>query len=162
MLQTKHAKNNFLVFMKKSYALLWALAAQLCMLGTSVAAQNTAIEVKLRTPLLGLWGMKIPERPQCVEYYNFKSDNQAVIHSDQERSYALYDYQVRLDDQSKLPALILQVKYDNNEVDCSGLQEDQSGELSQYFVAWRDVNRIEFCQDELGKTCFAALDRVLP
>jgi hypothetical protein len=44
----------------------------------------------------------------------------------------------------------MQIKYDNNEVDCSGQQEDQSGEVSQYFVQWKSPNTINFCAMKMG------------
>ncbi len=64
--------------------------------------------------------------------------------------------------QIRLPALILQVKYDNNEVDCSGYQEDQTGDISQYFVKWKNAHTINFCNNEKAEQCFATLYRVLP
>ena len=62
----------------------------------------------------------------------------------------------------QLPALILQVKFDNNQVDCSGSQEDQTGEMSQYFVKWQGPSTINFCANDKAQQCFATLRRVLP
>lgn len=128
----------------------------------SLDIPNHRIKVNLRPQILGLWGMDIPQDRQCIEYYNFKSNNQLLIYSRTERSQAIYDYQLQPDDQTLLPMLLLQVKYDNNQLDCSGQQIDQSGEISQYFVKWINANTIDFCSNEQGDTCFATLRRILP
>ena len=147
----------------------WAWSAEPAM--PSTAAQNDAQSAKLsantiriftRPEIMGLWGMEIPNNKQCVEYYNFKNNNEVIIKSNQEWSYALYDYQPSEDIKEKLPALILQVRYDNNQTDCSGRKEDQSGEISQYFVQWKNNHTINFCATEKGEECFATLKRVLP
>ena len=31
--------------------------------------------VKTRPEIVGLWGMEIPDNKKCIEYYNFKSNN---------------------------------------------------------------------------------------
>ncbi|ENV76273.1 MAG TPA: hypothetical protein DIT34_04580 [Acinetobacter ursingii] len=120
------------------------------------------IQIETRPEIMGLWGMEIPTNKKCVEYYNFRNANEVVVKSGKEWSYGVYDYQPSQDMKEKLPALIMQIKYDNNEVDCSGQQEDQSGEVSQYFVQWKSPNTINFCAGENGQQCFATLRRVLP
>ena len=47
-------------------------------------------------------------------------------------------------------------------MDCSGRKEDQSGEVTQYFVKWNNSNTINFCASEKGDHCFATLHRILP
>ncbi len=123
---------------------------------------SNPIRVFLRPEILGLWGMEIPQNKACVEYYNFRGDNEVVIHSGQEWSSGLYDYQPPQDSKEQLPALVLQIKYDNNATDCSGHQEDQTGEVSQYFVQWTNPRTIHFCTTEKAQQCFATLHRVLP
>ena len=118
--------------------------------------------VVTRPEIVGLWGMQIPNNRKCIEYYNFKSNSDVVIKSGQEWSAGVYDYQPSQDPVNSLPALILQVKYDNNEVDCSGYQEDQTGDISQYFVKWKNAHTINFCSNEKAEQCFATLYRVLP
>ncbi|WP_130804788.1 hypothetical protein [Acinetobacter ihumii] len=120
------------------------------------------IQIETRPEIVGLWGMEIPTNKKCVEYYNFRNANEVVVKSGAEWSYGMYDYQPSQDMNEKLPALIMQIKYDNNEVDCSGQQQDQSGEVSQYFVQWQSPNTINFCASEKGGQCFATLRRVLP
>ncbi len=125
-------------------------------------AKASAIRVTTRPEIMGLWGMEIPNNKKCVEYYNFRGSSDVVIKSGQEWSYGLYDYQPSEDHQERLPALILQIKYDNNEKDCSGQAQDQTGEVSQYFVKWSNDHTIDFCASEKGDKCFATLRRVLP
>jgi hypothetical protein len=125
-------------------------------------AKANAIRVTTRPEIMGLWGMEIPNNKKCVEYYNFRGSSDVVIKSGQEWSYGLYDYQPSEDHQERLPALILQIKYDNNEKDCSGQAQDQTGEVSQYFVKWSNDHTIDFCASEKGDKCFATLRRVLP
>ena len=126
-----------------------------------IAKANT-IRVTSRPEIMGLWGMEITNNKKCVEYYNFRGMSNVVIKSGQEWSYGLYDYQPSEDHNERLPALILQIKYDNNQMDCSGQQQDQTGEVSQYFVKWANDNTINFCANEKGEKCFATLRRVLP
>ncbi|QPF39244.1 hypothetical protein H0S58_06635 [Acinetobacter sp. TTH0-4] len=123
---------------------------------------SNSIRIVTRPEIVGLWGMQIPNNKKCIEYYNFKSNNDVMIKSGQEWSSGIYDYQPPQEERTLLPALILQVKYDNNEKDCLGLQQDQSGEISQYFVQWKNPSTIHFCTNEKAEQCFATLSRVLP
>ena len=123
---------------------------------------SNPIRIVTRPEIVGLWGMQIANNKKCIEYYNFKSNNNVVIKSGQEWSSGIYDYQSSQEERSALPALILQVKYDNNEVDCSGYSEDQTGEISQYFVQWKNSSTINFCSSEKAEQCFATLRRILP
>ena len=128
-----------------------------------VQVSNTnSFRVTTRPEIVGLWGMEIPNNRKCIEYYNFKSNNDVVIKSGSEWSSGIYDYQPARDLDEQIPALILQVKYDNNEPDCSGNQEDQTGEISQYFVIWKNPYTIDFCSNAKAEQCFATLRRVLP
>lgn len=126
-----------------------------------VEAVNS-FRVTTRSELVGLWGMEIPTNKKCVEYYNFKSNNDVVIKSGEEWSSGIYDYQPAQDPNVQIPALILQVKYDNNQMDCSGNIQDQTGEISQYFVKWKSPSVINFCANDQAQQCFATLRRVLP
>jgi len=159
--------------MKNIYiiGLLWACSTTWTMADTVVnekaltaqqLAKANAIRVITRPEIMGLWGMEIPNNKKCVEYYNFRGMNEVVIKSNQEWSYGLYDYQPSEDHKERLPALVLQIKYDNNQMDCSGQTLDQTGEVSQYFVKWENDHTINFCANEKGEKCFATLRRVLP
>lgn len=129
---------------------------------TAQEENNSPIRIVSRPEILGLWGMEIPQNKACVEYYNFRGNNEVVIRSGQEWSSGLYDYQPPQDSKEQLPALVLQIKYDNNSLDCSGRQEDQTGEVSQYFVQWTSPRTIHFCNNEKAEQCFATLHRILP
>ena len=129
---------------------------------TQASNQNN-IRVTTRPEIVGLWGMEIPNNKKCTEYYNFRGSNEVVVNSGKEWSIGLYDYQPSPDNTlEKPPALIMQIKYENNEMDCSGRKEDQSGEVTQYFVKWNNSNTINFCASEKGDQCFATLHRILP
>ncbi len=129
----------------------------------NVLQSANTVKVSTRPEILGLWGMTLPNNKKCTEYYNFRGSNEVVVNSAKEWSTGLYDYQPAPDNtQTKLPALIIQIKYDNNEQDCSGRQEDQAGETSQYYVRWQNPNTINFCASEKGDQCIATLHRVLP
>ncbi|EPS6569952.1 hypothetical protein ACVG51_002849, partial [Acinetobacter baumannii] len=47
-------------------------------------------------------------------------------------------------------------------VDCSGQKQDQTGDISQYFVQWKNDHTINFCSTAKGEQCFATLRRMLP
>lgn len=126
------------------------------------ATENT-IQIKTRPEILGLWGMSIPNTKSCTEYYNFRGSNEVIVNSAQEWSAGLFEYQPSPDNTKEvLPTVVMQIRYENNEKDCSGNQVDQTGDLSQYFVKWQNPNQIQFCANEKGQECFATLRRVLP
>ena len=122
----------------------------------------STIKIVTRPEIMGLWGMEIPNNKKCTEYYNFRNANEVIVKSGQEWSYGIYDYQPSPDKNEQLAGLIMQIKYDNNETDCSGQKVDQSGEVSQYFVHCKNADTINFCANEKGQQCFATLRRVLP
>lgn len=126
---------------------------------TNYSSDNISIVV--RPQIAGLWGMEIPNNKKCVEYYNFKLGNQVIVKSADEWSTGAYEYQPSPDDKL-LGALTMQIKFDNNEKDCSGRKDDQTGEVSQYFVKWQNENTIQFCTAEKASKCFVTLRRVLP
>ncbi|OTG76542.1 hypothetical protein B9T26_01665 [Acinetobacter sp. ANC 4169] len=159
--------------MKKTYfTILLTLCSSVAMANDNqavVATEETAraensntIRIATRPEIVGLWGMQVANNNKCIEYYNFKSNNNVIIKSGQEWSSGIYDFQPAQEERSLLSALVLQVKYDNNEKDCSGLQEDQTGEISQYFVQWKNPSTINFCSNDKAEQCFATLRRVLP
>lgn len=130
---------------------------------TQVAEDLSApIQINLRPEITGLWGMVIPENRQCVEYYNFRSNSELVIKSDKEWSIGKYQYQVPNNRSEQAPALVMHILYDNNEKDCSGYQEDQTGEVQQMFVKWINPQQIAFCHTDKGEQCFATLNKQLP
>lgn len=121
------------------------------------------ISIKLRPEIVGLWAMQLEKKNKCVEYYNFKSNNEVLVKSGNEWSIGVYDYHRSSDMIAKnLSTLTMQIQFDNNEVDCSGIQVDQTGEISQYFVKWKDARTVDLCNNENTNDCFATLRRVLP
>ena len=120
------------------------------------------VKISLKPELVGLWGMEMDKKNQCVEYYNFKSNNELVVKSGKEWTTSFYEYEPMVDMDDQINILTIQVNYDNNEIDCSGDQVNQTGELSQYNVKWKTPKTIEFCSTEQKDQCFATLNRVLP
>jgi len=120
------------------------------------------IRVSTRPEIVGLWGMNLNLKNQCIEYYNFKSNNQLVVKSAKEWSTGFYEYEPRVNGDDQRDTLTIHITYDNNEVDCSGSQVDQSDELSQYSVKWKNAKSFELCNIEKVDECFATLKRVLP
>ena len=119
------------------------------------------IGIYTKPAIVGLWGMSTANNKKCIEYYNFKSNKDVLIKSGAEWSYGQYDYQPALD--TNLPAiLILNIRYDNNQEDCSGVKEDQSGEITRFAVVWKTPAKIEFCDEEQLTDCFASLKRIQP
>ncbi|MFC3902349.1 hypothetical protein SAMN05421749_10394 [Acinetobacter marinus] len=126
------------------------------------AANSSKINIQTRPEIMGLWGMEIPDNKRCVEYYNFSGENNMVIKSDQEWSIGQYQYQAPSNRSEYLPTLIFQIKYDNNQTDCSGVKQDQTGEIQQFFVKWVNPTQIQFCGNQRGEQCFATLNKQLP
>ena len=60
-----------------------------------------------------------------------------------------------------LPIIAIQTIYDNNEVDCSGNQIDQTDEALIAFLK-HDGNQMQWCADSEGLECSMSLNRVLP
>lgn len=119
------------------------------------------IQIRQRSEVEGLWGMHIESNPQCVEYYNFKADDQMAIKSDQEWSVGQYQYQPA-EEANALALMQLHIQYDNNQKDCSGQQQDQSNEVQQFYIKWTQPRQIQFCGDAKGTQCFATLNKQLP
>jgi hypothetical protein len=123
-------------------------------------SMNT-VKISLKPEIVGLWGMEI-NKNQCIEYYNFKSNNELIVKSGKEWSTGFYEYEPMLDMDDQKNILSIHIAYDNNEVDCSGDKVDQTGELSQYNIKWKTPKSIELCSPEPNGECFATLRRVLP
>lgn len=122
---------------------------------------DNKIVIVARPQIAGLWGMTIPDA-QCIEYYNFMENGDVVVKSGKEWSYGKYLYQVPAQSEPGSPVLVMQIKYDNLQTDCSGNAIDQRGEQQQQYVKWTGSSSMEFCGAQEGKQCFASLKRVLP
>lgn len=95
---------------------------------------------------------------QCRELYNFGADNEMWAVSGKEWTYGRYLVTHR---EEGLPIIAIRTVYDNNEVDCSGNQVDQTDEALIAFLN-HDGNQMQWCADPDGKECFMNFNRVLP
>lgn len=95
---------------------------------------------------------------QCREIYNFAADNEMWAVSGKEWTYGRYLVTHR---EEGLPIIALKTVYDNNEVDCSGNQIDQTGEALIAFLN-HDGNQMQWCADPDGTECYMNFNRVLP
>lgn len=95
---------------------------------------------------------------QCREIYNFGADNEMWAVSGDEWTYGRYLVTHR---EEGLPIIALKTIYDNNEVDCSGNQVDQTDEALIAFL-YHDGNQMQWCADPEGTQCFMNFHRVLP
>lgn len=95
---------------------------------------------------------------QCREIYNFAADNEMWAVSGKEWTYGRYLITHR---EEGLPIIALKTIYDNNEVDCSGNQIDQTDEALIAFLS-HDNNQMQWCADPDGKECFMTFHRILP
>lgn len=129
---------------------------------TTTQSVANSINVVSRPQIIGLWGMQLENNKQCVEYYNFRADNELIVKSAAEWSVGHYQYHAPNSRAEVLPLLVMQIRYDNNEKDCAGIKEDQTGQVQQFFVKWINAQQIEFCGTEKGQQCFAILNKKLP
>ena len=95
---------------------------------------------------------------QCRELYNFAADNEMWSVSGKEWTYGRYLITHR---EEGLPIIAIKTVYDNNEVDCSGSQIDQSNEALIAFLN-HDGNQMQWCADPDGTECFMNFNRILP
>lgn len=95
---------------------------------------------------------------QCRELYNFGADNEMWAVSGKEWTYGRYLVTHR---EEGLPIIAIRTIYDNNEVDCSGNQVDQTDEALIAYLN-HDGNQMQWCADPDGKECFMNFNRVLP
>ena len=95
---------------------------------------------------------------QCRELYNFSADNEMRASSGKEWTYGRYLVTHR---EEGLPIIAIKTVYDNNEIDCSGNQIDQSDEALIAFL-YHDGNQMQWCADPDGNQCFMSFNRVLP
>lgn len=95
---------------------------------------------------------------QCRELYNFDADSKVNVSSGKEltRGRYLVSYQ-----EEGLPIIAMTTTYDNNEIDCSGAQIDQSG---QTMIAYLDYQGsfMKWCNDNEGTECYAYFNRIYP
>lgn len=121
---------------------------------------QASFKTEVRPAVLGLWAIN-SFKNQCVEYYNFRTEKQLFVKSGKEWVYGLYQYEYPENTQESLPLMYLRIEYDNNEADCAGIKQDQTGDMSINSVKWINNNQFELCHED-GKNCWATLERVSP
>jgi hypothetical protein len=95
---------------------------------------------------------------QCRELYNFGADNEMWAVSGKEWTYGRYLITHR---EEGLPIIAIKTVYDNNEVDCSGNQIDQTDEILLAFLE-HNGNQMQWCANPDGTQCFMRFQKVLP
>lgn len=94
----------------------------------------------------------------CREIYYFGPDNEMWAVSGKERTYARY---LITHGEAGLPIIAIKTVYDNNEMDCSGNQIDQTNEAIIAFMNHQG-NTMQWCADPDGEECFMHFDKILP
>lgn len=94
----------------------------------------------------------------CRERYNFGADNNVWAVSGDEWTYGKY---LVTHPEQGLPIIAIKTIYDNNEVDCSGNQIDQTGEAIVAYLNHQG-NQMQWCADTEGEECFMTFHRILP
>ena len=97
---------------------------------------------------------------ECKETYTFAHDNIMWSVSGAEWTYGRY---VLSHQDEGLPLIAINTLHDNNEVDCSGNQVDQTGEMMLAYVDYvSDKPYMHWCADKEGKQCFMTFKKQLP
>ncbi len=123
----------------------------------SVLEQNEQ-RIVVRKPPVFKGAVSAMDINQCREVYNFGADNEMWAVSGDEWTYGRYLVTHR---EEGLPIIAIKTIYDNNAVDCSGNQVDQTDSALIAFLSY-DNNEMQWCADPDGTECFMNFTRVLP
>lgn len=126
--------------------------------GAGLLTQNEKRLINIQTDTSKKLIASAKKSAQCRELYNFAADNEMWSVSGKEWTYGRYLITHR---EEGLPIIAIKTVYDNNEVDCSGSQIDQSNEALIAFLN-HDGNQMQWCADPDGKECFMNFNRILP
>ena len=126
--------------------------------GAGLLTQNEKRLINIQTDTSKKLIASAKKSAQCRELYNFAADNEMWSVSGKEWTYGRYLITHR---EEGLPIIAIKTIYDNNEVDCSGSQIDQSNEALIAFLN-HDGNQMQWCADPDGKECFMNFNRILP
>ncbi len=126
--------------------------------GAGLLTQNEKRLINIQTDTSKKLIASAKKSAQCRELYNFAADNKMWSVSGKEWTYGRYLITHR---EEGLPIIAIKTVYDNNEVDCSGSQIDQSNEALIAFLN-HDGNQMQWCADPDGKECFMNFNRILP
>lgn len=141
-------------------SLVLSLNTVLASLAVPQPAPSVAKVVKVdNPPIVGLWRLHLEKAKDCTEDYNFKSDRKLSVVSGAEWTHGSYDLIYK---EKSLPILILKTAFDDNNVDCSGVQRDQTGEHFAAYIKQNSDNEFELCERDDGKNCFMRFNRILP
>ena len=126
--------------------------------GAGLLTQNEKRLINIQTDTSKKLIASAKKSAQCRELYNFAADNEMWSVSGKEWTYGRYLITHR---EEGLPIIAIKTVYDNNEVDCSGSQIDQSNEALIAFLN-HDGNQMQWCADPDGTECFMNFNRILP
>lgn len=125
--------------------------------------QEAQIGVYEISAVSGLWQLEARDGTlMCDEYYHLGVDGHIKTVSGDEITYGRYAY---VPQDEGLAILAIETTYDNNALDCSGKQIDQSGDTFATFVqldSRHNPTRMQWCGDNQGEQCSVALKKVLP
>lgn len=124
---------------------------------SDVAAEDTGSARELATTAAPK-DTKAQAGSSCRELYNFGEDNNVWAVSGVEWTYGKY---LVTHPEQGLPIIAIKTLYDNNEVDCSGNQVDQTNEALVAYLE-HDDTKMQWCADPEGKECFMTFHRILP
>ena len=126
--------------------------------GAGLLTQNEKRLINIQTDTNKKRIASAKKSAQCRELYNFAADNEMWSVSGKEWTYGRYLITHR---EEGLPIIAIKTVYDNNEVDCSGSQIDQSNEALIAFLN-HDGNQMQWCADPDGTECCMHFNRILP
>lgn len=97
------------------------------------------------------WGL-VQSGTMCIEQYQFFPSGEVLIQSNKERVSGTYTYLEKRQG-FELPAVVINFKTDNQQPDCAGNSENQTGTSTTNFLKKISDKQIYFCNDPLAKDC---------
>lgn len=97
------------------------------------------------------WGLVQPGT-MCVEHYRFLPSGEVFIESNKERVTGTYRF-ISKENGFELPAVMISFMTDNQQPDCAGSTDNQSGTSTINFLKKESDQKIYFCLDASGKNC---------
>lgn len=112
------------------------------------------------SPITGVWQLQLDQVADCKEIYNFKENNQLSVVSGQEWTSGSYYF--KYNRESELPRFVMITEADDNNIDCSGNQVDQTGDGLVAYYKKESASQFKLCADDAGAICFMTFNRILP
>ncbi|MDO5651538.1 MAG: hypothetical protein Q4G13_05305 [Moraxella sp.] len=144
--------------MEMSMGLLGALMA-----GILGGSTPSPVETYTLPAIAGLWQIELDDVHTCQERYNFGKNGK--LNTTSAKEYTVGEYSFSYLENSPLPVLAVMTTQDNNGIDCSGNQVDQTGESFASFVKLDNKHSptvMQWCADPQGNDCPVRLVRILP